>query len=31
MLDAIELYLEDMQQEPGLDNTVMEEDLKKFA
>ena len=27
VLDALKLYLEDMQQEPGYDNTVLEEDL----
>ena len=31
VLDALELYLEDMQQEPGFDNTVLEEDLKIVA
>ena len=28
VLDALELYLEDMQQEKMFDNTVLEEDLK---
>ena len=27
VLDALQLYLEDMQQEPGYINTVLEEDL----
>ena len=27
VLDALRLYLEDMQQEKGLENTVLEEDL----
>ena len=27
VLDALQLYLEDMQQEPGYNNTVFEEDL----
>jgi predicted RNase H-like HicB family nuclease len=27
VLDALQLYLEDMQQEKPLDNTVLEEDL----
>lgn len=27
VLDALKLYLEDMQQEKGLDNIVLEEDL----
>jgi len=31
VLDALQLYLEDMQQEPGFDNTVLEEDLKIVA
>lgn len=31
VLDALELYLEDMQQEPSFDNTVLEEDLKIVA
>ena len=31
VLDALRLYLEDMQQEPGFDNTVLEEDLKIVA
>ena len=31
VLDALELYLEDMQQEPGFENTVLEEDLKIVA
>ena len=31
VLDALELYLEDMQQEPGYENTVLEEDLTIVA
>ena len=31
VLDALELYLQDMQQEPGFENTVLEEDLKIVA
>ena len=31
VLDALELYLLDMQQEPGFANTVLEEDLKIVA
>ena len=31
VMDALELYLEDMQQEPGFENTVLEEDLKIVA
>jgi predicted RNase H-like HicB family nuclease len=31
VLDALKLYLEDMQQEPGYDNTVLEEDLNILA
>ncbi|MFI5130231.1 MAG: type II toxin-antitoxin system HicB family antitoxin [Chitinophagales bacterium] len=31
VLDALKLYLEDMQQEPGFENTVLEEDLKIVA
>jgi predicted RNase H-like HicB family nuclease len=31
VLDALKLYLEDMQQEPGYDNTVLEEDLNIVA
>lgn len=31
VLDALNLYLEDMQQEPGPGNTVLEEDLKIVA
>ncbi len=31
VLDALELYLEDMRQEPGFANTVLEEDLKIVA
>lgn len=27
VIDALKLYLEDMQQEPGNENTVLEEDL----
>ena len=29
--DALQLYLEDMQQEPGYNNTVLEEDLNIVA
>ena len=31
VLDALQLYLEDMQQEPGYVNTVLEEDLNIVA
>jgi len=31
VLDALQLYLEDMQQEPGSNNTVLEEDLNIVA
>jgi predicted RNase H-like HicB family nuclease len=31
VLDALQLYLEDMQQEPGYENTVLEEDLNIVA
>ena len=31
VLDALQLYLEDMQQEPGYNNTVLEEDLNIVA
>jgi len=31
VLDALKFYLEDMQQEPGYDNTVLEEDLNIVA
>ena len=31
VIDALKLYLEDMQQEPGDDNTVLEEDLNIVA
>lgn len=31
VLDALSLYLEDMQHEPGPGNTVLEEDLKIVA
>jgi predicted RNase H-like HicB family nuclease len=31
VLDALKLYLEDMQLEPGYDNTVLEEDLNIVA
>ena len=31
VIDALRLYLEDMQQEPGDDNTVLEEDLNIVA
>jgi len=31
VLDALKLYLEDMQQEPGYENTVLEEDLNIVA
>lgn len=31
VMDALKLYLEDMQQEPGFENTVLEEDLNIVA
>jgi len=31
VIDALKLYLEDMQQEPGYENTVLEEDLNIVA
>ncbi len=31
VIDALNLYLEDMQQEPGFTNIVLEEDLKIVA
>ena len=31
VLDALELYLQDMQQEPVFENIVLEEDLKSVA
>lgn len=31
VLDALDFYLQDMQQEPGFENTVLEEDLKIVA
>ncbi len=31
VLDALELYLQDMQQESGFENIVLEEDLKIVA
>ena len=31
VIDALKLYLEDMQQEPGFENTVLEEDLNIVA
>ena len=31
VIDALKLYLEDMQQEPGNQNTVLEEDLNIIA
>jgi predicted RNase H-like HicB family nuclease len=31
VIDALKLYLEDMQQEPGNENTVLEEDLNILA
>jgi len=31
VLDALELYLQDMQQEPGFEHIVLEEDLKIVA
>lgn len=31
VIDALKLYLEDMQQEPGFANIVLEEDLKIVA
>lgn len=31
VMDALELYLQDMQQEPAFENTVLEEDLKIVA
>ena len=31
VIDALKLYLEDMQQEPGDENTVLEEDLNIVA
>ena len=31
VMDALEFYLQDMQQEPAFENTVLEEDLKIVA